>query len=110
MRWRGFVSPRAVASFLPDYSGALFSREKSRSTFCKGQKSVNQSTIIFGYLAVAFFIFITQRGELPVYWGFLVSTPTAPASGPAATASGSLTVGQAAQAVSAIAPLAALGG
>ena len=69
---------------------------------------MNQSSIIFGYLAVAFFIFITQRGELPTYWGFLVSTPKQASAGPAATGSGSLSVGQAAQTISAIAPLAGL--
>lgn len=67
---------------------------------------MNQSTIIFGYLAAAFLVFITQRGELPLYWGYLVSTPKQPASGPAASGSGSLSIGQVTQAVSAIAPLA----
>lgn len=43
---------------------------------------MNQSTIIFGYLAAAFLIFIVQRGELPTYWGFLVSSPAQPPSGP----------------------------
>jgi hypothetical protein len=38
---------------------------------------MNQSTVIFGYLFVAFLIFITMRGELPVYAGFLLSTPKA---------------------------------
>lgn len=52
---------------------------------------MNQSTIIFGYLFVAFLIFITQRGELSTYWGFLVSSPVNPnSSGPQATGSGSL--------------------
>lgn len=51
---------------------------------------MNQSTVIFGFLAAAFFVFITQRGELPIYWGFLVSSPVQPASGPAATPSGAL--------------------
>lgn len=73
----------------------------------QGQKPVNQSTIIFGYLAIAFLVFITQRGELPVYAGFLLSTPKQPVSGPAATGSGSLgTTGQAASAVSSLSTLA----
>ena len=49
---------------------------------------MNQSTIIFGYLFAAFVIFITMRGELPVYMGFLLSTPKQPASGPPASGSG----------------------
>lgn len=64
---------------------------------------MNQSTIIFGYLAAAFLIFITQRGELSIYMGFLLSTPTQPAAGPTATGSGALTSGQAASAASAVA-------
>jgi hypothetical protein len=34
-----------------------------------------QSNVIFGFLAVAFLVFITQKGELGIYWGFLVSSP-----------------------------------
>lgn len=49
---------------------------------------MNQSTVIFGFLFAAFFIFITQKGELGIYWGFLVSSPQQPSSGPTATASG----------------------
>lgn len=36
---------------------------------------MNQSNIIFGFLLAAFVIFITQRGELPIYLGFLLATP-----------------------------------
>jgi hypothetical protein len=36
---------------------------------------VNQSTIIFGFLFAAFLVFITQRGELPIYLGFLLTSP-----------------------------------
>jgi hypothetical protein len=53
-------------------------------------------------------IFITMRGELPVYWGFLVSTPTQPAAGPTASGSGSLSTGDASKAISAITQLAPL--
>lgn len=52
---------------------------------------MNQSSVIFGFLALAFLVFITQRGELPTYWGFLVKSPAAPSSGPTATAVGQLT-------------------
>ena len=67
---------------------------------------MNQSTIIFGYLAVAFLIFITQRGELPAYWGFLVSSPIQPASGPTATGSGTVSNGNMAANVSDLTTLA----
>lgn len=33
---------------------------------------MSQSASIFAFLAVAFIVFITQRGELPVYMGFLL--------------------------------------
>ncbi|MEB2519811.1 hypothetical protein SOP85_31020 [Pseudomonas sp. YuFO20] len=67
---------------------------------------MNQSTIIFGYLFVAFLIFITQRGELPTYWGFLVSSPSTPSQGPTATGSGALSSNGVGQAASKIANLA----
>lgn len=51
---------------------------------------MNQSTIIFGYLFVAFLIFITQRGALPVYMGFILSKPKVNPSGPTASGSGVL--------------------
>lgn len=48
--------------------------------------------VIFGYLFVTYLIFITMRGELPVYAGFLlsnVSVPTPQASAaPIGAASG----------------------
>lgn len=72
---------------------------------------MNQSTIIFGYLAVAFLIFITQRGELLTYWGFLVSSPATPSSGPGAVGSGALTTGSVATSAATISDLASsLGG
>ena len=44
----------------------------------------NQSAVIFGALFVAYFVFITVRGELPIYAGFLLSTPSGgQAGGPA---------------------------
>lgn len=49
-----------------------------------------QSNVIFAFLAVAFVIFITMRGELRLYMGFLLGSsagaappaPTKTASGP----------------------------
>jgi hypothetical protein len=32
---------------------------------------VNQSNVIFGYLFVAFIVYVTMRGELRQYMGFL---------------------------------------
>lgn len=45
-----------------------------------------QSNVIFAYLAVAFVIFITMRGELRLYLGFLLATPAQSPSAPAPTA------------------------
>jgi hypothetical protein len=39
---------------------------------------MNQSNVIFGFLAAAWLIFITVRGELPTYLGFLLASPQAP--------------------------------
>lgn len=42
---------------------------------------MNQSNVIAAYLFGAFFVFITARGELPKYAGFLLgsgATPTTP--------------------------------
>jgi hypothetical protein len=36
-----------------------------------------QSNVIFFYLFAAFFVFITMRGELPKYMGFLLASPQA---------------------------------
>jgi hypothetical protein len=35
-----------------------------------------QSNVIFFYLFAAFFVFITLRGELPKYMGFVLASPT----------------------------------
>lgn len=40
-----------------------------------------QSNVIFFYLFAAFFVFITMRGELPKYMGFLLAAPKAGSSG-----------------------------
>jgi hypothetical protein len=42
---------------------------------------VNQSNIIFGAAFVAYVIFITMRGELPIYLGLLLNTQSVPVSG-----------------------------
>lgn len=36
---------------------------------------MRQSSVIFFYMFAAFLIFITMRGELPVYMGFLLVPP-----------------------------------
>jgi hypothetical protein len=36
---------------------------------------VSQSNVIFAYLLIAYLIFITMRGELPIYMGFLLGGP-----------------------------------
>jgi len=48
----------------------------------------NQSGVVFGFIAVAFFVFITLKGELPIYAGLLLLSPAAPGgTAPAAGAS-----------------------
>jgi len=55
---------------------------------------VNQSTVIVGAVFAAFFIYITVRGELPVYAGLLLFSPpggssaTAPNGGSSAQPAG----------------------
>lgn len=44
-----------------------------------------QSNVIFFYLFAAFFVFITMRGELPKYMGFLLASPKAAPSTSAVT-------------------------
>lgn len=48
----------------------------------------NQSTVIFGFLVAAFFIFITLKGELPTYAGLLLLSP---GSGSSTAKSGDIT-------------------
>lgn len=50
---------------------------------------MNQSTVIFGFLFAAFLVFITQRGELPIYLGFILATPKQPVA-PAPNTSASI--------------------
>lgn len=41
----------------------------------------NQSGVVFGFIAVAFFVFITLKGELPIYAGLLLLSPATPGTG-----------------------------
>lgn len=36
---------------------------------------MNQSNAIFFFMSAAFFMFVTMRGELPKYMGFLLASP-----------------------------------
>jgi hypothetical protein len=44
---------------------------------------ISQDVIIFGFLALAFIMYITLMGELQTYLGFFIPPPAAPASSPA---------------------------
>lgn len=35
----------------------------------------NQSAVIFGFITVAFVVYITLKGELPIYAGLLLLSP-----------------------------------
>jgi hypothetical protein len=61
-----------------------------------------QSGFIFGFIILAFFVYITLKGELPIYAGLLLLSP---ASGN----QGSNTAANAAQAANLVAEFAALG-
>lgn len=68
---------------------------------------MNQSTVILGYLAAGFLVFITVRGELPTYMGFLLGAGTGAAAGSASsTAQASPSSGDVSSLVSSIAPIA----
>ena len=49
---------------------------------------MNQSTKILGFIATGFVIFITARGELPTYLGFLFGTGQGASSAPTTAAAG----------------------
>jgi hypothetical protein len=36
---------------------------------------MNQSSVIFGTIILAFFVYITRKGELPIYAGLLLLSP-----------------------------------
>jgi len=61
---------------------------------------VNQSSAIFGAIFVAYFVFITIRGELPTYAGFLLSTPQGGSQPQASNTGNAQSSNQAAQATS----------
>lgn len=42
---------------------------------------MSQSNVIFFFLFAAFFVFITMRGELPKYMGFLLASPATGSQG-----------------------------
>lgn len=52
---------------------------------------MQQSSVIFFYLFVAFVVYITQRGELPTYLGLLLASPpkAVPQNAPTTTADSS---------------------
>lgn len=54
---------------------------------------MNHSSVIFFYLLAAFVIFITMRGELPRYLGFLLASPKAAPVQAAQTSPGDLAKG-----------------
>jgi len=58
---------------------------------------MSQSSIIFFVLLLAFVVFVTQKGELPVYLGLLLLSP--------AQQTASINAGQAVQAAQTVAPL-----
>lgn len=70
---------------------------------------MQQSNFIFGALAVAFVVFITTRGSLPVYMSVLFGTAAAPGAGPAGASSGKSEYSPAGQAVRDIAGKAVTG-
>jgi hypothetical protein len=37
---------------------------------------MSQSNAIFAAIFIAYIVFITMRGELPIYWGLLVNSGT----------------------------------
>jgi hypothetical protein len=46
-----------------------------------------QSNVIFFYVFAAFFVYITLRGELPKYMGFLLASPTGGTAAPSSQVS-----------------------
>jgi hypothetical protein len=53
-----------------------------------------QSNVIFFYMFAAFFVFITLRGELPKYMGFLLASPKGPTNTNVNTPGGTDVLGQ----------------
>ena len=65
-----------------------------------GETMDNQSGVIFGFIAVAFFVYITLKGELPIYAGLLLLSPqsSGTTSAAAATTNQATSLSQGAQA------------
>lgn len=72
---------------------------------------MTQSNVIFAAIFVAYLIFITMRGEIPIYLGLLLKSPPSNQGGTgaqAATGSSASSIGgQVASAAATIAPYAA---
>jgi hypothetical protein len=45
----------------------------------------NQASYIFGFIFLAFFVYITLKGELPVYAGLLLLSPASSGAGTSST-------------------------
>jgi hypothetical protein len=68
---------------------------------------MSQSNIIFGAIFIAYLIFITVRGEIPIYLGLLLKSPAQNPGTTAATATAAgVNAGQVANAATATASLA----
>jgi hypothetical protein len=68
---------------------------------------MSQSNVIFAAIFIAYLIFITVRGEIPIYLGLLLRSPAQNPPGSAtATAASGVNAGQAANAATATASLA----
>jgi hypothetical protein len=67
---------------------------------------MSQSNIIFGAIFIAYLIFITVRGEIPIYLGLLLRSPAQASGSGTATAASGVNVGQVANAATATASLA----
>lgn len=65
---------------------------------------MSQSNVIFAAIFVAYLVFITMRGEVPIYLGLLLKSPapSSPLANPVATGQGA--VGDFANAAVAAAP------
>ncbi len=65
----GLIVSAACGATVYDH-GASKRRQEARETW-----QVNQSSWIAGYIFLAFLVYITMRGELPKYLGFLLASP-----------------------------------
>jgi hypothetical protein len=69
---------------------------------------MSQSNVIFAAIFIAYLIFITVRGEIPIYLGLLLKSPaqTPGTTAATATAASGVNAGQVANAATATASLA----